>query len=485
MNQMQPCVNVVPEGEQVYHPATSLALRVLIVVDELATTNLLTRFLRALGYGVDQAVGPTQLIASLRCSRPDFIIAGVNRSSPTFARLCEEVAKSDEYIHLFLMVDDSQPHVVRDSLDAGVSDFLRSPIVFGEVVARLRAGARVLEYERRVSLRQHVDPWTGLTGRAALARFLKRWLQPIDGAQPNVSCVACNVDFFGGLVNELGRTAAGQALAEVAMAMAEYVRKSDRLFAGGVDQFFIGLLGTTEAEAAAWAENVRVGLSECTLQAGETTVQVTASLGVAGNNGQIVEAETLIQRALEAQQSAKRSGRNNVVSNSRLPNEQSSWATVIGPGKLFERTTAKDIMIPCVAVLASDDTIGSAADSLRQTGLPAVIVADATGKYVGYVTDTEVKERSRDQPRLGDVVLDDAPCFEEISKFVHLTQFFSQDDRSLIIIVRDGRPTGMVTRSGCAALSSPVDKSSFVPAIPDAGTSDYLRVHDTTSMDQL
>src|SRR5207237_1201364 len=58
------------------------------------------------------------------------------------------------------------------ALEAGFDDFLAAPIVFGELLARLRAGARFIEYERRLAEQSGLDVLTGLADKAALTSGL-------------------------------------------------------------------------------------------------------------------------------------------------------------------------------------------------------------------------------------------------------------------------------------------------------------------------
>ena len=64
------------------------------------------------------------------------------------------------YTYTFLMVRDVKAEGLTEALMAGVDDFLAKPLVYGELLARLRSGARVLEYERRMRQQSAIDQTT-------------------------------------------------------------------------------------------------------------------------------------------------------------------------------------------------------------------------------------------------------------------------------------------------------------------------------------
>jgi len=80
----------------------------------------------------------------------------------------------------------------------------------------------------------------------------------------------------------------------------------------GGEEFAVILPGTELAGAIAYAEKLRQRIADEPIPAGESTLRVTISLGVAQYDPTMDAPEALIQLADERLYDAKRSGRNRV-----------------------------------------------------------------------------------------------------------------------------------------------------------------------------
>jgi diguanylate cyclase (GGDEF)-like protein len=336
-----------------------------------------------------------------------------------------------------------------------------------------------LEHRRRLQRQDHTDPVTGLPSRSSFCRTLQAKLQQSSGDSGSLACIAFDLDFYGRVGKTLGQRLAQRGLKGIAEAMSERLQDTAFLACGGGDQFFALLTSATEVEGEQWAERLRVALAGETFALEDHTVRVTASFGVADDAGARVDPRELMQRALEAQQLAKESGRNCVALYSQLHDRARSWASLATPGKLFETTVARDVMIPCTIVLTRDQPIRHAQSRLKRPTPIAVPVVDGVGRFVGYVTEEMIAQAPADKERIRDLAISDAPCMDEGTSFTNLIDFFTQDARSLVFIVGGGQPVGLVTRDTLTSLSDPVDKSTFRTDLADVISSEHLCVRDT------
>ena len=78
--------------------------------------------------------------------------------------------------------------------------------------------------------------------------------------------------------------------------------------------------------------------------------------------------------------------------------------------------------------------------------------------------------------RVAEVMSTDLVSYEEETPFATLMDFFSRDARPLVVIVREGRPTGLVSTASLAALSEPLTTTSLSAARPYSANSEYLLV---------
>jgi diguanylate cyclase (GGDEF)-like protein len=459
---------------------TPQPLTVLVVSNDRPTIQGLSRFLRAFGFGIDEAHGTDQAFSAITRRCPDFVLLDGQDNASRLKEILDDVYERCGDVYTFLMTAASSMTPLSEALKAGVDDFLAQPIVFGELLARLRAGARVLEHRRRARRQDRVDGVTGLPSLAALGHTLASALRGNGEPSSPVTTVAFDLDYFGRFAKQYGETFAQGGLRVIAEHLSDHLRDSESLACGGQDQFYAVLRDATEEEGAEWAERVRAALADKTFRVGETTLAVTASFGVADIQDSDIDGQELLERAREAQKLARESGRNCVARYSQLHEPARSWASLASPGKLFETTVAGDVMIPCSIVLRRDESIQGASSRLGNRGSTAIPVVDGVGTYVGYVTEKAIAEAKDGQERVRDLPIADAPCVDEKTKFANLIDFFTQNPHSLVFIVGNGRPVGLVTRNSLTALSDPVDSSTFRAELPQAATVQHLSVCDTS-----
>jgi diguanylate cyclase (GGDEF)-like protein len=463
-------------------------LKALFLSEDRSTLRQIAKFLDAFGFQSSQAVDRALAIAALRRDHHDFVIFDADPSTPALRDWFRQIASAcgqREPVYTFLMIASPTADAINDALTIGIDDFLAKPVNFGELLARLRAGARILEQRRRLLRQEGTDPATGLATRLAFRQTLQQLLDVDAPTIATVSCAALDLDFFGQFQSQYGRPFADRALGAIAKALSDRAGTPKSIGAGAGDQFFVALPGMSESEGASWADQLRCDVAQLPLEVDGTRVHVTASIGVAASHQDRVDAEELLQRACEAQRLAKQSGRNCVATYSQLHTEASSWASHATPGKLFERTVARDVMIPCPVILRRDETIGRAQTLFQRTQLPVIPVVDAVGNLAGCVAKNDVTRHGCHDGRVRDVLIADVPSLDEDTAFSNIMDFYTTDERSLIFVVRRGRPAGLVTRDSLAMLSEPLDDMTFAPNVSESSTSDYLRVIDSLCTDSL
>ncbi|HUT77766.1 MAG TPA: diguanylate cyclase [Polyangia bacterium] len=464
-------------------------MKILIVSEQRKTLRHLSRFLGALSYRVWQATTTEEALAVLEASPPDFLIADSEPTTPSARELCRMAGRHSRHgpVYTLLMIQRPQAQEVMQAVEAGADDFLAKPIVYAELLVRLRTGARVLELERRLRQQSGTDRLTGLANREAFEDRLRGELARVrkNGIPP--ACVLVDVDFLGRVNHAHGVPAGDTVLCSVAGELERLCGPPRAVSCFGGGRFGVLVPESSAAEAAAWAEEVRAALSQWEIDLGGQTIRLTASFGAAGCEDGVPGAEELVRRASDALQSAKNSGRNCVVRFGQFDDESAAWTDLATPGRLFERTVARDVMTPCTLVLRARQTIEEATALLRQTGLSEVPVVDADGRLVGLLTAETVLDRPADSDaslaRVAEVMSSEPARYEEDTPFATLVDFFSRDARSLVVIVRGGRPTGVVTTASLALLSEPLSTASFAPAGRYCAGSEYLLVADRAPAD--
>ncbi len=159
-----------------------------------------------------------------------------------------------------------------------------------------------IEVVRRTRLEQ-IDELTGAINRRGL-----------DLAMPDLSLlsvVAIDVDGFARINQAHGRAVGDDMLKRIARILAGTLRGGDVLVRLEEDEFLFVLLATDAGRAAAVAEEARSRLRSSGLPAGNATIRVTISAGVAARLPDEAK-EATVARARAALAAAKKAGRNRV-----------------------------------------------------------------------------------------------------------------------------------------------------------------------------
>ena len=454
-------------------------LKVLVVTKDRVLQRQLSQFFDMVGYQYRQAADGQSAIAAVAAFSPQVLLIDADLAAAADWELCGQFAHRSAAVAPFkiLLVEEPDECHLHDALEAGIDDFLVRPISYGELLARLRAAARVLEFDRRVGQQGRVDPLTGLLSLSAFTGHLRRQLTPHAGTSPRVACVVLDVDYFSRVKRLYGNSAADQLSQALAQELNRLRVGSEIIGCLAADRFCVNFPGATEATAAEWAEGARETLAATTFKLGDATVKLTVSFGVAGC--QTAErAEQLIERAVQALETAKTSGRNCVV---KWSERDAEAAHALATDKLFERTSVRDVMTPCAVFLRPAESVGEAVELLDRTRLDGIAVVETNGKLLGVCERShlaEVAEADYPSRTVREAMTTDVRTFDEGETLQALMEYFNGDAKSLAVVVSRGRPAGIVSCNSLVALSRPIVAGSLAPESPYGDTSEYLLVPD-------
>ena len=181
--------------------------------------------------------------------------------------------------------------------------------VFNDMVRRLREGRAELE---RLSV---TDKLTGLVNRRQLDDELARELQRHDRHKRSLAVLMLDVDRFKALNDTHGHPAGDAVLRQLATVLQATTRKGDTVARFGGEEFMVLLPETPAAGALTLAEKIRTAIEAQPFVIDDqgTTVQVTASFGLARFPEHGRTADTLTAAADQALYRSKQSGRNRVT----------------------------------------------------------------------------------------------------------------------------------------------------------------------------
>ncbi|MBM7652834.1 diguanylate cyclase [Neobacillus cucumis] len=131
--------------------------------------------------------------------------------------------------------------------------------------------------------------------------------------QDTIGLLFIDIDYFKQINDRYGHPAGDLILQEVAGLLKSSVRKQDKVYRNGGEEFSVLLLNTNLEEAIQIAERVRISVEKSTyILPDQTQLKVTISIGVVTNSRIEESPMDLVHQADEALYEAKRTGRNKV-----------------------------------------------------------------------------------------------------------------------------------------------------------------------------
>ncbi len=470
-------------------------LRVLVYSEDRPVLGHLSRLLLACGYEVRQAADATAAALELETWCPHVLVVDAEPGLPQALEICRTAssgtAGTRPYIMMLCRAGASQ--AIAPAWEAGADDFLHRPVVYGELLARMRFAARALEFERRMARQPGVEPLTGLPNRAAFLHRLRRRLaewaassQPPQGpARPHKApapvpdrvlplwVAVADVDRLSAINRRWGWPAGDAVLRHVAELLVHHAGQEAGVASFGAGRFAM-LAQTPADQALAWAERIRTAIAaddwaaESALPATPATPPacgITVSLGVAPCPSG-VPAEAAVAHAEQALAAAKAAGRNTACPYGEDLRPPKGWTDFAAAGRLFDRTRAGDVMSVISHAVAAEAPASQAWSLLRRTGAPALPVVERNGTLAGLILAENAP--STPQPWEGiparQVMDRDVALEDESAPFERLREFFTRDSRPAVVVQRAGRPVGLVTADCLAALGVPVGPETFAAA---------------------
>lgn len=451
--------------------------KVLLAFQDRATLRHCARLLEGFGHHVSSTASLALAAHRVRAEHPDVIFVGATVSPEAAYEVCRAADEaSRKPVFKILLLAEPTPADLVSALEAGIDDFLTAPVDAAELLARLRAAARFLEFERRLSCRSpHEAP--GLLTRPAFLLRLQSQLQESPPGGVAVACLVVEPDAYD-LVRELY----GQPLADNAVQnLVARIQACDvSAVCGRLDaQRFAIAYPVAADQAALRGEQLRTEAEQAALRMGDVEVPWTLSIGIAHCQGNSVNATQLLDQAEKALALAQQSGGNEVASNEDVLQEERRWSELAG-GRLFADTVLRNIMVPCPRLLRGGDSLEQADAVLRQTHLPALPVVDEEGKLAGLLSVERPPLRLAADGHRGTVdeaMQKGAVSFDEATALPVLIDYFTQEAPPVVVIVHKGRPTGLVTPASLGTLVEPLTTATFQSSREAPGRTGLLVPH--------
>lgn len=217
---------------------------------------------------------------------------------------------------VIFLTAETDPALDEAALQAGASDFLVKSEFTPRMLARAVRYARKLgETMEQLRLLATHDPLTGLKNRREFERLLDDEWKRSARFQRSFALVVADIDYFKKFNDTYGHAAGDLVLRHVASLLGGQLRTVDHLARVGGEEFAIIMVETTRDEAFQTMQRLLVllGESPCPLPGVPEPVTVTLSAGLAMMPDDAETIPALFETADKALYTAKRTGRNRLV----------------------------------------------------------------------------------------------------------------------------------------------------------------------------
>ncbi|MFP5213703.1 MAG: diguanylate cyclase domain-containing protein, partial [Acidobacteriota bacterium] len=275
--------------------------KVLLVEDDPTVRLILKKRLEASGYQVFVANDGKQALDLVREEHISLIVSDWMMPEMDGLELCRRI-KHDPRFHpsYFIMLTargDKSDCIV--GLEAGADDFLPKPIDEGELIARLKAGERLLSQQKSLKDLACTDPLTSLWNRRSFEDDLEREIAMSRRYHTPLSLLIIDIDLLKTINDHWGHTKGDEALRIIGKFLLQSLRRCDRAYRIGGDEFAVLLPQIQEIEVQKASERLKSDFADFMERHGSLfPFSLTFSIGSTTlSPGMEVTKEQLIQAA--------------------------------------------------------------------------------------------------------------------------------------------------------------------------------------------
>jgi GGDEF domain-containing protein len=429
-------------------------LNVVVISEHVPLLHEVSWTLECVGYKVQTTHDFAPEALWRRYSFTDIVIVdsrGV--SEPTAETFAHD---SDDPLYRIFLYDPTKRTDFAAWYAAGANDAIRIPLSRGELLTRVRTGARYLEFERRLQHQSARSTVPGMYSRRGLLGKLRKLAAGNDLSLAQCTLLMTAIDWYPGIRRKSGETASRNLANTTARAIRRAVGENVVSAYVGDGRFATLFVGQSPAAIKSIAETLAKDFaSRDSLHESMPRPTLTSAI-VPWTAGSTVE--TFVNDALESLDLAVHSGGESVCLDGEFNQAHSAWKQEMSTGNPFANVVAQDIMQPFPALLPADADERRLPDGLRDSGIPVLPFVDHEGRLVAAI----VADKSSDVARHpGNDTLAPPETISYDATFTDIYEAFSSRGCASLIVTDGGRPLGYLTFEGFLSLIDPVHAESF------------------------
>jgi diguanylate cyclase (GGDEF)-like protein len=303
-------------------------MKVLLVEDSLASSQVTQRYVESAGHSVITARDGNEGIQKFLEYKPDLVLLDVNMPNMDGYECARHIRKNCQQGNLWIPIIFLSGEVTEDAIvkgiDAGGDDYLPKPITQRVLSAKLLAMARIADMRKELEeasahLKRlsSIDGLTQLYNRRHFDEALKQEWSRAGRTQDPLSLILCDIDHFKAFNDNYGHLAGDDALVKTSQSIMDTLqRPSDLPARYGGEEFAVILPNTPAVGAMIVAEQLRTAMDQLAIPhaLSDSSNIVTMSIGVSTyypNHSKATYIE-LLDAADRGLYRAKKKGRNRI-----------------------------------------------------------------------------------------------------------------------------------------------------------------------------
>jgi two-component system cell cycle response regulator len=205
------------------------SLTVLVIEDHPDQRDMLAIVLKREGYKVITAGNGEEALAKLETENAQIALSDIMMPKMDGFELIKRIRATPalKNIYLILITARIQEGDRVRGLDLGADDYITKPFSFSELLARVRVGARVVQYQQHLEHQSQIDSLTGLFNRRAFEAKIHEEFERSKRYHNSLSVLIFDLDNFKSINDTYGHQSGDAALVKIAETLREMTRQSD------------------------------------------------------------------------------------------------------------------------------------------------------------------------------------------------------------------------------------------------------------------
>jgi len=264
----------------------STALTVMVIEDHPDQRDLLAIVLQREGYKVITAANGIEALEKLSAEKVQIALSDIMMPKMDGFELIKRIRGNPalKSIYLILITARIQEGDRVRGLDLGADDYITKPFSFSELLARIRVGSRVVQYQRHFENQTQGDCLTGLFNRRAFENNVGEEFERSKRYHSPLSLLILDIDNFKLINDTYGHHGGDAALVKISETFREKTRQSDFPARYGGEEFVLVLPETDQENAVQAATKIHGAIRSSAFGTTARPFRLTVSIGVSSTS---------------------------------------------------------------------------------------------------------------------------------------------------------------------------------------------------------